>query len=128
MINQATALAMPVGRLFISLVFILSGVTKAGSYSGTAAWMDSVGVPGTLLPLVIILEILGGMAIVIGWKVRPVSILFAGFCVLSAVLFHADFSNQAEIIQFLKNVALAGGFLFLFAGGAGAYSLDERKS
>ena len=81
-------MAMPVGRLFISLVFILSGVTKAGSYSGTAAWMDSVGVPGTLLPLVIILEILGGMAIVIGWKVRPVSILFTGFCVLSAVLFH----------------------------------------
>jgi putative oxidoreductase len=88
--------------------------------------MDSVGVPGMLLPLVIALELLGGLAILVGWQTRVVAFLLAGFCLLSGVIFHGDLGDQAQRIQLLKNLGLAGGFLFLVAHGAGAWSLDKR--
>jgi putative oxidoreductase len=81
-----------------------------------------------LLPLVIILEVLGGLAIILGWQARVVAFLLAGFCLLSAVLFHGNIGDQGEQIQFLKNLGLAGGFLLIVAHGAGAWSLDNRRS
>jgi putative oxidoreductase len=80
-----------------------------------------------LLPLVIILEILGGLAIIVGWQARIAAFLLAGFCLLSAVLFHGNIGDQGEQIQFLKNLGLAGGFLLIVAHGAGAWSLDNRR-
>ena len=88
--------------------------------------MDAMGVPGDLLPFVIALEVLGGLAIIIGWQTRVVSFLLAGFCVLSAVIFHNNFGDQNEMIRFMKNMAMAGGFLFLLVHGAGSISLDNR--
>jgi putative oxidoreductase len=90
--------------------------------------MDSMGVPGALLPLVIALEVLGGLAIIVGWQTRWVALALAGFTVLSAIIFHANFSDQNEMGNFMKNVAIAGGFLFLFVNGAGSSSLDNRKA
>ena len=118
----------PLGRVLLSLIFLISGVGKISGYAGTQAYMESVGVPGALLPAVIVFEVLGGLAIVLGWQTRVVAFLLAGFCLVSAVLFHGNVGDQGQQIQFLKNLGLAGGFLVLVAHGAGAWSIDNRKA
>ena len=115
------------GRVFLSLIFIVSGFNKITDYAGTQGYMESMGVPALMLPLVIILELLGGIAILIGFKTRIVALLFIGFNVISALLFHSDFDDQTQMTMFMKNIAIAGGFLLLFAQGAGAYSIDNHK-
>lgn len=126
--NTIQTFSAPLGRVLIALIFVISGIGKLGAYSGTQGYMESMGVPGMLLPLVIALELLGGLAIIVGWQTRVVAFLLAGFCVVSAVLFHGNVGDQGQQIQFLKNLGLAGGFLFLVAHGAGAWSLDNRRS
>jgi putative oxidoreductase len=116
----------PIGRLLISGMFVMSGLNKIGNYDSTAGWMDAMGVPGALLPLVIALEVLGGVAIIAGWKTRIFAVILAGFCLMSAILFHVNFAEQVEMMMFMKNITIAGGFLFLIAHGAGRYSLDNR--
>lgn len=116
------------GRILLAAIFLLSGLGKIGAYAGTAAYMTSVGVPGALLPAVIATEVLGAVAIIIGWKTRVVALLMAGFTLAAGVLFHSNFGDQIQMIMFLKNVAIAGGFLLLAANGAGALSLDRRVS
>ena len=120
-------LSAPLGRLLISFMFLMSGLNKAGNYSNTSGWMESMGVSSSILPLVILLEIIGAFAIIIGWHTKITAFLLAGFSIISALIFHSDFSNQVEMIMFMKNFAIAGGFLILVANGAGNYSLDNRK-
>jgi putative oxidoreductase len=114
------------GRVLLSSLFLISGLSKIGGYTGIAAYMTSVGVPAALLPLVIATELLGAIAIILGWKTRIVAFLLAGFTLLSALIFHNDFANQIQMVMFLKNVSIAGGFLLLVAHGAGPISLDRR--
>jgi len=114
------------GRVFLAAIFLLSGLGKIGAYAGTAAYMASMGVPGALLPLVIATEVLGAIAIIIGWRTRIVAFLLAGFTLLSGVIFHSNFADQIQMIMFMKNLAITGGFLLLVAHGAGAWSLDRR--
>ena len=116
----------PIGRLLLAMMFLMSGLSKIGNFAGTQGYMEAMGVPGALLPLAIALEVLGGLAIIIGWQTKITSVALAGFCVVSAALFHNDFSNQSEMIMFMKNVTIAGGFLLLVAHGPGAYALDNR--
>jgi putative oxidoreductase len=120
-------LSAPAGRFLISLIFIISGFSKITSFAGTQAYMESAGVPGILLPLVIIVELIGGLAVVLGWHTRVAAFLLAGFSLVSAVLFHANFGDQIQMIMFMKNLGLAGGFLIIVALGAGPYSLDNRR-
>jgi putative oxidoreductase len=115
-----------VGRVLIAAIFVLSGWGKVAAYAGTEAYMQHAGVPGGLLPLVILLELGGGIAIVIGLYTRPVALLLAGFSLLAGLLFHAGSADQVQQIMFLKNLGLAGGFLFLVANGAGRLSVDAR--
>lgn len=117
----ATQLA---GRALLSVIFIMAGISKIGAYAGTQGYMESMGVPGALLPLVIALEIGGGLAVLLGWQTRLAAFLLAGFCLVSAAIFHANFGDQMQSIMFMKNLAIAGGLLTLFASGAGAWSLD----
>ena len=128
--NESTLekLAELAGRVFLAAIFLLSGLGKIGAYTGTAAYMASVGVPGALLPLVIATEVLGALAIIIGWKTRVAAFVLAGFTLLSALIFHSNFADQIQMIMFLKNIAIAGGFLLLVASGAGAFSLDRRSA
>ena len=126
--NTVQTLSAPLGRLLIALIFVISGVGKLGSYAGTQGYMESMGVPGALLAPVIALEVLGGLAIILGWQTRLVAFLLAGFCIVSAILFHGNIGDQMQQIQFLKNLGLAGGFLLIVAHGAGAWSLDNRRS
>ena len=114
------------GRILLALLFLLSGLGKLGAYAGTAAYMASQGVPGALLPVVILTEVVGAAAIIVGWKTRIVAFLLAGFTLLSALLFHSNLSDQIQMIMFFKNVSIAGGFLLLVAHGAGRWSLDHR--
>jgi putative oxidoreductase len=121
------SLAAPAGRVLIALIFIMSGISKLGSFAGTQAYMESAGVPGMLLPVVIALELLGGLAIIIGWHTRLAAFLLAGFTLLSGILFHANFGDQMQMIMFMKNLAIAGGFLMIVALGAGPWSIDNRN-
>lgn len=114
------------GRVFLSVLFLLSGLGKIGGYAGTAAYMASLGVSSALLPLVIATEVLGAIAIILGWQTRIVAFLLAGYALLTALLFHNNFGDQVQMIMFLKNVSIAGAFLLLVANGAGPLSLDRR--
>jgi putative oxidoreductase len=115
-----------IGRVLISGIFLMAGVSKLGAgYAGTQGYMEAMGVPGGLLPLVIITEVLGAIAIIIGYQTRVVAFLLAGFSLVSALLFHFNFADQMQSILFMKNVAIAGGFLFLVANGAGYVSIDN---
>ena len=113
------------GRILMSLIFIVAGFNKIGGYEGTQGYMESVGVPGMLLPLVILLELGGGLLLLVGFKTRIIAFLLAGFSLLAAVIFHNNFADSMQSIQFMKNLALAGGFLYITAWGPGAWSLDK---
>lgn len=115
------------GRVLISGLFLVSGLGKIAGYAGTQAYMAAVGVPGALLPLVIALEVLGAIAIIVGYRTRLVATGLAVFSIVSGVLFHGG-GDQVQQIMLMKNVAIAGGFLFLVARGAGEWSVDARAA
>lgn len=116
------------GRAGLSAIFILSGIGKIAGYAGTQQYMESAGVPGGLLPLVILLEVGGGLAILAGAGIRWVAPLLALFTIAAAVLFHSHLADQVQFINFMKNIAIAGGFLLLAAQGAGAWSVDAWRA
>ena len=125
--DKLQELSAPIGRLFLSMIFIFSGFTKITGYAATQGYMESMGVPGMLLPLVIAVELFGGLAILFGFKARFVAILLVGFNIISALLFHQFWIDESQMNQFMKNIAMAGGFLMIFAHGAGAYSIDNNN-
>ncbi|MGB5291559.1 MAG: DoxX family protein, partial [Lysobacterales bacterium] len=109
--NQLQTVMAPVARILLSLIFVTSGISKISGYAATQGYMEAMGVPGMLLPLVIAVELLGGLAVILGWHTRIAAFLLAGFSLLSALLFHADFGDQMHMIMFMKNISIAGGFL-----------------
>lgn len=115
-----------IARVFLGHIFLMAGLSKIGGFEATQGYMEAMGVPGGLLPLVIALEVLGGLAIIVGWQTKWAAIALAGFSLVSAAIFHNNFADQTQIIMFMKNVAIAGGFLLLAVHGAGAYSVDNR--
>ena len=118
-----------VGRIFIAALFLLAGLGKLGSgYASTQAYMEAMGVPGVMLPLVIAFEIGGAILIIAGFWTRTAALALAAFSILSGVLFHWDFSDQMQQVMLLKNVAIAGGFLLLASTGAGKWSADRRRA
>ena len=117
-----------IGRVFISLIFLLSGFSKTSNYEGTVGWMESLSVPGIFLIPAIVLEIIAPIFIIIGYKVKISATLLSLFCVATAFIFHNDFSNQMEFISFMKNIGLAGGFLFLVVNETKDFSLDKKLS
>ncbi len=121
-------IASAAGRVLIAAMFVLAGINKIGGYESTQGYMDAMGVPGALLPLVIAFEIGAGLAVLVGWQTRIAAFLLAGFCLVSAVIFHSNFGDQMQSILFMKNLAIAGGFLFLVANGPGTLSVDARRS
>ena len=124
-LNDVTELG---ARILIASIFVLSGFTKIGGYAGTQGYMEAMGVPGALLPIVIVTELGGGLLIALGLWTRLTAVALAGFTLLAAVLFHRNFGDPMQMIMFLKNVAIAGAFLLLVARGAGPLSLDARRA
>ena len=114
------------GRIFISSIFLLSGINKIQNYEGSHEWMESLGVPGILLIPAIVLEILAPILIIVGYQVKISAALLSLFCIATAIIFHTDFSNQMQLVSFFKNIGLAGGFLFLVIYGVKDSSLDKK--
>ena len=115
-----------IGRILISALFLLNGIFKINNYDGAIGWMESFGMPGIFLIPAIILEIVGPILVIIGYKTKLAAGLLTLFCITTAVIFHNDFSDQMQLTSFLKNIALAGGFLILFVNGSGGLSLDNK--
>ena len=116
-----------IGRIFISLVFLLSGYNKIFNYDNTISWMEGFGIPGFLLWPAIVLEILLPIFIIIGYRTQISAIILAMFCLATALIFHYDFANQMQIIAFLKNFGLAGGFLFIATNGPKEWAIEKKK-
>jgi len=129
--QHGTALA---GRILLALIFVLSGFNKLTGFDGTAAYMASAGLPFTkfLLVLTILIELGGGALIMLGWRTRQVALIVFLFLIPVTYVFHNPAANpaqaQQQTIQLLKNIAIMGGMLHLFAFGAGKWSVDGRAS
>ena len=124
-LRSATELS---GRILLTSLFLLSGLGKITAYAATAGYMASVGVPGALLPLVIVTELLCSLTIILGWQTRAASLLLAAFTLVTGALFHNNFADQLQMVMFLKNVSIAGALLMLAANGAGRLSLDSLRA
>ena len=120
--------AVLLGRVLISLLFILAGFAKLRGLEGTEQYIQSVGLPAGLALPTALFELVGGLLILVGFLVRPMALLFAVFCIATALFFHNDLADQTQMTMALKNLAIAGGFLFLFAYGNVAYSLDSIRA
>ena len=115
-------------RILMSQIFIVSGIGKITGYAGTQAYMAKAGVPGALLPLVILTELGGGVALLFGFQARWAALALAGFSLLAALLFHLHPGDQMQMINFMKNLAIAGGLLLVVRHGGGAPGLDKPGS
>lgn len=120
-INAGLSLA---ARVLLAQIFIMAGYGKIAGYAGTQGYMASMGVPGGLLPLVIALELGGGIALLAGFQTRVVAALLAGFSVVTGFIFHGG-ADQMNQIMLMKNLAMAGGLLALVRTGAGAAAIDR---
>ena len=114
-------------RILISTLFLINGVFKITNYDGTVVWMEGYGVPGILIIPAIIIEVLGPILIIVGYQTKITAAFLSLFCLATAIIFHNDFSNQMQLTSFLKNIALAGGFLFLVINGSKKFSLDNKS-
>ncbi len=113
-----------IGRIFLSTVFLIAGVNKIFNYEGTTTYMESFGVPDFLYIPAIILEILFPLLIIIGYQTKISALIMAIFSISLAIIFHTDFSNQMQVMSFLKNFAIAGGFIIIFINGPSRWSID----
>ncbi|OQP31878.1 MULTISPECIES: DoxX family protein [Pantoea] len=112
-------------RILMPVLFITAGWGKITGYAGTQQYMEAMGVPGFMLPLVILLEFGGGLAILFGFLTRFTALFTAAFTILTAFLFHSNFAEGVNQLMFMKNLSIAGGFLVLGLVGPGAYSIDR---
>ena len=114
-----------IGRVLIAVLFLLAGLGKLADVPGFTGYLQSGGLPGFLAWPAIIFEIAVGVLLVIGFQTRLVGLAGAAFCVVSAALYHNNFADQTQMVMFLKNLAIAGGFLLLAANGPGKFALDK---
>jgi len=115
-----------VARVLLAALFLLAALNKIGGFSGVQGFMDANGVPGVLLAPTIAFEIAAAVALIVGWQTRITALLLAGFSVLSALIFHADFADNNQYLIFLRNLSIAGGMIMLALHGAGKISFDAR--
>ena len=115
-------------RLLMALIFIISGWSKLTSYSAAESYFSSLGIPmaGLVTPLVILIELGGGLALLAGFQTRKVAGVLALFSIAAAFVAHNNFADQGQAIHFMKNLAIAGGLLLFVKYGGGEASVDER--
>ena len=117
--------ALLASRVLLALMFVMAGWSKIGGYAGTQGYMEAMGVPGFLLPLTILLEFGGGLAVLFGFLTRTTALFTAGFTLLTAFIFHSNFAEGVNSLMFMKNLTIAGGYLLLAITGPGAFSIDR---
>lgn len=125
--TSQTNIGLLVARIFLGILFLVAGFGKLGDVQGFAGYMASGGIPTFLAWPVILFEILGGLALIAGLQTRVVALALGVFCVASAVMYHNP-ADPAQMTNFLKNLALAGGYVALAVAGAGGWALDRRFS
>ena len=116
-----------IGRIFISSIFLFSGINKIFQYEQTVQWMEGFSIPGFLLIPTIVIEIIFPILIIIGYQIRFAAGMLALFCLATGLIFHLDLSNQMQIIALLKNLGLAGGLIFLVINGPKEFVLIKKK-
>ena len=116
-----------VGRIFISALFLISAFNKIFNLDGSIGWMEGYGVPGFLIYPAIAVEIILPVLVIVGYQARIAAGVLAVFCLMTAFIFHFDFANQSQLVSFLKNIGLAGGFLFIVANGTKDWAVDKEK-
>ena len=116
-----------VGRIFISALFLISAFNKIFNLDGSIGWMEGFGVPGFLIFPAIAVEIILPVLVIVGYRARLAAGVLAVFCLMTAFLFHFDFADQSQLVSFLKNIGLAGGFLFIVANGTKDWAVDREK-
>ena len=116
-----------IGRILISALFLISAFNKIFNLDGSMGWMESFGVPGFLIFPAIAIEIILPILVIVGYQARMAAGILAIFCLATAFLFHFDFSSQTQFISFLKNIGLAGGFLFIVVNGTKDWAVDKEK-
>ena len=114
------------GRIFLSTIFLIEGFKKLFFQEQTIEFMEAYGVPGILFIPSVIVEILFPLLIIVGYKTKVASLAMILFILTVTIIFHTDFSNEMQLIAFLKNIAIAGGFLIIFAKSTGKYSIDYK--
>ncbi len=114
------------GRLLLAAIFLHEAFDTLENYAATVAYMKAGGVPGLLLPAVIAVQAGGGLSVALGYRSGAAALLLAGFCLAAAVLFHAHFADRNQLLHFEKNLAMAGGFLLLWAHGPGRWALGAK--
>ncbi len=117
-----------IGRVLLALIFIISGAMKLTDISGTGTYMASVGLPSSLALPAALFEVIGGLMIVFGVFTRLTAIAFAAFCLLTALLFHRETADPVQAAMAFKNIAIAGGFLCLFAYDQKSWSFDSYRA
>lgn len=126
MMDKITQYAPLVARILIGALFLMAGIGKLGDVAGFTGFLTSGGLPAILAWPSILFEIILGATIIVGFQTRVMALLGAGFCVVAALLYHFDPADQMQMTMFLKNLAIAGGFLLLAANGPGALAIDKR--
>ena len=116
-----------IGRIFISALFLISAYNKVFNLEGSMGWMEGFGIPGFLIFPAIAVEIILPVLVIVGYQARIAGGILAVFCLMTAFLFHFDFSDQSQLVSFLKNIGLAGGFLFIVANGTKDWAVDREK-
>ena len=124
-----SSLTILLGRALLAVIFLLSGFGKLTAISGTAAYFGAIGLPVPTVTAVVVglVELLGGLAILLGFQTRIAAWVLAIFTIATALVAHTGWADQNQMINFLKNVAITGGFLLLASSGAGAYSIDAKR-
>ena len=117
------------GRILLAAIFLLSGFSKVADPASALGYIGSAGLPFPTLALgiAILVEVVGGIALILGFRTRLVALALAGFSLATAVFFHSALGDQNQFIHFFKNVAMAGGLLQIAAFGGGSISIDNRR-
>ncbi|MFK0692043.1 DoxX family protein [Mesorhizobium sp. IMUNJ 23033] len=125
--NASTSILL--GRALLAAIFLLSGFGKLTAIAGTAGYFGSLGLPLPTVTAIVVglIELLGGLAILVGFQTRIVAWVLAVFTVATGLVAHMNWADQMQMISFLKNLAIAGGFIALASSGAGAYSVDAKR-
>jgi len=125
--NSSTTILL--GRILLAVIFLLSGFGKLTAISGTAGYFGAMGLPVPTVTAIVVglIELLGGIAILVGFQTRIAAWVLAIFTIATALVAHTGWADQNQMIHFLKNVAITGGFLVLASSGPGAYSIDARR-
>ena len=114
------------GRIFLSALFLIEGINKIFNYEGTIQYMEDFSISGYLAIPAIILEILFPLLLIVGYQTKIAALVMAIFTIVVAIIFHTNFDDHMQFIIFFKDIAIAGGFLIIFANGAGKYSVDHK--